>query len=74
MEALKTLVGGGKTFTGAMLLIGAGVAKWAGVLPEGLDITITPTEAISAGLMALGLGAKLQRLIGLFIDMPADEA
>jgi len=62
---LSTIIGGGKTFGGGALLILGGGLAYFGALPASVHFDLPPVEAISAGLIAIGLGAKLQKLIGL---------
>ncbi len=60
------IIGNGKTFSGGMLLIVAGALSYLGWLPPQLHLDISPVTAVSLGLSAIGLGAKLQALIHLF--------
>ena len=62
---IKTLLGHGKTFTGAIIMIALGVLGWLGWLPAGVHIDTPPAQMVSMGLVALGLGYKLQQLINL---------
>jgi len=63
--SLSTIIGGGKTFVGSLILISGGVLSYFGALPSTVHFDLPPVEAISGGLIALGLGSKLQKLIGL---------
>jgi len=62
---LATIIGNGKTFAGAGILISAGILNYFGALPPSLHIDLSPASAVATGLISLGLGAKLQTLIGL---------
>ncbi len=59
------IIGNGKTFTGGLLLILTGLLSWLGWLPSQIHMDVSPVSAISFGLTAIGLGAKLQALIAL---------
>ncbi|MFT4098156.1 MAG: hypothetical protein QM651_13640 [Rhodoblastus sp.] len=61
----STIIGKGKTFSGAILLIAAAGANALGILPSSMHVDISFTQAVAEGLIAVGLGSKLQLLIGL---------
>jgi hypothetical protein len=60
------IIGNGKTFTGALLLIVSGLVSFLGWLPPQLHLDVSPLTAVSFGLTAIGLGAKLQAILQLF--------
>lgn len=62
---MTTIIGNGKTFLGALLLVLAAALNSFGALPAGVHVDVSLPTALSTALIAIGLGAKLQTLIGL---------
>lgn len=62
---LGTIIGNGKTFAGALLLIIAAGLNSLGMLPSALHVDMSFTTALAQGLIAIGLSSKLQWLIEL---------
>jgi len=62
---MSTIIGRGKTFTGALLLAAAAIANQFGMLPAGLHVDVSAPQGIAEALIAVGLGSKLQMLINL---------
>ncbi len=59
------IIGNGKTFTGASILIVSGALSLFGWLPPTLHLDMSPLTAIATGLATIGIGAKLQAIIAL---------